>query len=219
VNLRMHGFRGLFGLLSMLFYFTAIARLPFLGDAVLITFLSPLLVAAIARPILGEEPVPMVWAALLLGLAGVGLVVGPSGALEPIGTIAAALSAGLAACAYVSVSLLTRTDSTSSVVLWFSVWCVVWTAPSLVVGGASEVPLQLVAVGVLGTGGQWALTRAYASGPAAQVAVFAYATPVFAYGLGILTLSEWPPLRSIAGAAVVIAAGLMAGLARPKPSA
>jgi drug/metabolite transporter (DMT)-like permease len=209
VNLRMHVARGSFGLVSMLLYFTAIDRLAYVGDAVVITFLSPMLVAGIARPILGETPRPLVWAALLLGFAGVALVVGPSGSFETWGVVAAGLSAVFAASAYVAVSMLTRTDSTASVVFWFSLWCVVWTSPSLMVGGASEVPLQLVGVGVLGTTAQWALTRAYASAPASQVAVFAYATPVFAYLLAAAQLAEVPPLQTVAGVLVVVAAGVL----------
>ncbi|MEQ1569055.1 MAG: EamA family transporter, partial [Myxococcota bacterium] len=47
VNARMQLVRGLVGVCSMGLYFTAIARLP-LGDAVLLTYLSPLLVGAMS---------------------------------------------------------------------------------------------------------------------------------------------------------------------------
>ncbi len=215
-NVRAHLARGVFGLIAMLLYFTAIERLPFLGDAVVITFLSPMLVAGIARPILGERASARVWAALLLGFVGVALVVGPTGSWETVGLLAAGGSAVFAACAYVAVSVVTRTDTTASVVFWFSVWCVVWTAPSLLHGGATEVPLRLIGVGVLGTAGQWSLTQAYGSAPASRVAVFAYATPVFAYLLGAFQLGEIPPPRTAVGALVVVLAGALATGSRPR---
>jgi drug/metabolite transporter (DMT)-like permease len=159
-----------------------------------------------------------VWGALLLGFAGVALVVGPTGSWEPIGVVAAGLSAVCAACAYVAVSILTRTDTTASVVFWFSVWCVVWTAPGLLHGGATEVPWHLIGIGVFGTGGQWALTQAYASAPASRVAVFAYATPLFAYLLGAVRLGEVPPPRTVVGALVVVLAGALATRAQVRPA-
>jgi len=202
-----HLARGVFGLAAMLLYFLAIDRMPFLGDAVVITFLSPMLVAGFARPMLGERPSPWVYGALLLGFLGVALVVGPTGGWEPVGVAAAGASAVFAAAAYVAVSVATRTDSTASIVFWFSVWCVVWTAPSLLYGGAGEVPWKLLGIGVLGTAGQWSLTNAYGSAPASRVAVFAYATPVFAYLLAAVQLGETPPVRTLLGAAIVVVAG------------
>lgn len=219
VNVAGHAVRGVVGAVSMFCYFTAISRLPYLGDAVLITYLSPLLVAALARRVLGERPPPGVWGALLVGLLGVGLVVGPHGALEPIGTLAASCSAVLAAVAYVSVSVLTRTDSTSAVLFWFSVTAATLTAPALLDGPTIPSPprmVALLAVGVLATGAQWSMTRAYGAAEASSVSVFSYATPVLAYAFGLALLGEWPPLTSLAGAAVVVLAGLLAARARPR---
>ena len=207
VNVRMHLVRGTIGVASMFCYFTAIKRMRFLGDAVLITYLSPLLVAAIARTALGERPAPRVWGALLLGFAGVGLVVGPSGDFELGGTLAALASACFAAVAYVSISVLSRTDSTSAVVFWFAVIGLVLMAPTLSAGLPVGVVSELLVIGALGTLGQWGLTRAYSSAPASQVSLFAYATPVCAYLFGALALGEVPPLSTVVGVLVVVAAG------------
>src|SRR5262245_58132214 len=49
----MHAVRGIVGIGSMGCYFTAIDRLP-LGDAVLLTYLSPIIVATVSRRALGE---------------------------------------------------------------------------------------------------------------------------------------------------------------------
>jgi drug/metabolite transporter (DMT)-like permease len=213
VNTKMHVVRGLVGVGSMLCYFTAIQRLPYLGDAVLVTYLSPLLVAGIARPVLGERPAGAVWGALLLGLAGVGLVVGTSGSFERWGTLAAMSSACLAACAYVTVSVLTRTDSTPSVVFWFAVIGALTMSPTLAAGVPLAAAPDLLAIGVLGTAGQWSLTAAYGSAEASRVSVFAYATPIFAYLFALLSLGEVPPLRSILGVLVVVVAGIIAAKA------
>ena len=216
VNRRAHVVRGLTGVGAMICYFTAITRLPVLGDAVLLTYLSPLLVASISRSALGEVPPPRVWAALLLGLVGVAIVVGPQGRLDPVGVAAGLSAAVLAAGAYTSVRVLTRTDSSHTIVLWFSAICVAVTSLGFLDGGADlsrRTVLLLGAIGGIGTLAQYALTRAYAQAEAARVSVFAYATPVFAYLLGLALLAEVPPVTSLVGAAVVVLAGVLA--ARP----
>ena len=66
---------------------------------------------------------------------------------------------------------------------------------------------ELVVIGFVGAGAQWALTRAYASAPASQVSVYAYSTPVFAYVTGLVMLGEIPRWTSVIGAGFVILAG------------
>jgi drug/metabolite transporter (DMT)-like permease len=205
----MHFVRGAIGVGSMACYFTAIHRLP-LGDAVLLTYLSPVLVALVSRRALGETPPRAVWAALVLGIAGVALVVGPRGELDPIGVLAALASAALSAAAMVSLRVLTRTDSSVSIVFWFGVVGAALASVSLL-DGVGPMPagawMLLAALALFGTLAQWLLTQAYASADAARVSIYGYATPVFAYVCGLLALREVPPLTSLAGTVLVALAG------------
>ena len=77
-NLRMQLVRALAGLASMSCYFFSLGRLP-LGDAVLVTYLSPIQVALLSPWSTGEEVPPRVWGASVLGLLGVALVARPTG--------------------------------------------------------------------------------------------------------------------------------------------
>lgn len=212
VNRRMHLVRGVVGVASMIAYFSAIHRLP-VGDAVLLTYLSPLFVASFSRRVLGERPPQRVWISLGVGLLGVAVVVGPEGGLDPVGVGLGLLAAVLAAAAYVSVALLTRTDDTPTIVAWFSATSVVVTSGSFLDGYTAPVGsigAALLAIGAIGFAAQYALTRAYATTEAARVAVVAYATPVIAYVLGLAALGEVPPWTSIVGAGLVVAAGVAA---------
>jgi drug/metabolite transporter (DMT)-like permease len=209
VNVRMHLVRGVVGVGSMICYFTAIARLP-LGDAVLVTYASPLLVALLSPWTVGERPTRRTWAALLVGLSGVAMVVAPTGAEDPVGVACAVAASVFAACAYLSVRVLTRTDGTVAIVFWFSVVASALASASFLDGMHPLRPLavlDLLAVGALGVVAQGALTNAYAVAEAAQVSVFAYATPVFAYALSLAVLGEVPPATSLVGAALVLVAG------------
>ena len=210
-NLPMLAVRGLVGIASMAFYFHALARLP-LGDAVLLTYLSPLIVAGLAPFTVGERATPRVWLALCIGLVGVGFVVGPAWRADPLGVAFALLGAWCAAGAYLSVKVLTRTDGPISIVWWFSIVGTLASSVSLVDGVTpfgGGTGLVLLVIGVLGALAQGCLTEAYASAPAAQVSVYAYATPVFAYVFG-LVMGEVPRWSSLAGAALVVLAGVTA---------
>ncbi len=209
VNVRMHLVRGAVGMASMVLYFHAIARLP-LGDAVLLTYLSPMLVALLSPWTTGERPSGRVWLALLVGLPGVALVAGPTGSLDPWGVAAGLGAAFFAAEAYLSVRVLTRTDARSAIVFWFSAVGALLSTPAWLDGATLPSALQLaqlVAIGITGAVAQHLLTLAYSYAEAAEIAVYSYATPVFAYALGLLVLREVPAPGSLLGAALVVAAG------------
>lgn len=211
-NLRMHGVRAAVGVASMACYFEAIARLP-LGDAVLITYLSPLLVA-LASPLLGERPPPRIWGALAVGLVGVALVAGPAGADDPVGLGCAFAAAFFAAGAYLSVRQLTRTDPPTGVVFWFGVFGAALMSPALAWGGGVHLGVEgalveMLAIGLLGAVAQTLMTRAYSVAAAARVSVVQYSTPVFAYALGLWVLGDPPSTWGIAGAALVALAGAL----------
>lgn len=84
-------------------YYMAFPALP-LADAVALYFTVPLLVTALAGPLLGERTGPGVWAAVLLGFVGVMVMLQPgSGLFEP-----AALLSLLAAALYGVAMLMAR---------------------------------------------------------------------------------------------------------------
>ena len=75
-RLRMHLLRGLAVVLSNAFFFMALAAMP-LAEAVAIFFVCPLLISLSSVVFLGETVGPRRWGAILLGLAGVAIVLRP----------------------------------------------------------------------------------------------------------------------------------------------
>jgi drug/metabolite transporter (DMT)-like permease len=200
--------RGVVGVASMYAYFQGIALLP-LGDAVLLTYTSPMWVAALSPWVLGERPARAQWWALCLGLAGVALVVPPTGAAS-VGAAWSLTGAVLAATAYVLLRRLTRTDRGSVVLLWFAAIATAASSPAVADSEATWTPPvagAVLAVGGLGVVSQLAMTRAFSLGNAATIAVYSYTTPVFAYAFGLVWLGEVPTPRAMAGASIVLVAG------------
>jgi drug/metabolite transporter (DMT)-like permease len=113
--------------------------------------------------------------------------------------------------AQVGVRRLTRTEPATRIVFYFGLISTLFSAPAAVAAWKTPPPdmvLVLLAMGVLATAGQLALTGAYAHAPAAQVGPFLYTGPVFA---GILDWWLWrtlPDRLFLAGALVVVASAV-----------
>jgi drug/metabolite transporter (DMT)-like permease len=207
-----HVTRALAGLAAMYCFFYAISHLP-LGEAMLLNYSSPLFIPFIARVWLGEPlPKGFGWA-VGTGLVGITLILKPgSGFFSPAALIGL-LSSVLTATAMVSIRGLTRYEPTLRIVFYFGVVCSVASAPGLVWGWrplSLHALALLAAVGFLATCGQILLTRAYSLAPAARVGPFTYSTVLFAAFFGWLVWGEVPDRLSIAGAALVCTAGVLA---------
>jgi drug/metabolite transporter (DMT)-like permease len=206
-----HLVRSVAGLAAMYCFFYAIAHMR-LADAVLLNYSLPLFMPFIAWFWLGE-PIPQgLWQGLVLGFAGIALILKPgSGLFQPVALMGVA-SAALAAVAQVGVRRLTRTEPVTRIVFYFSV---ISTALSVLpVLGRWSLPeprlfALLLFMGVVATVAQLLLTRAYALAPAAQVGPFIYACVPFAALLDGLVLKQWPDSASVLGSLLVGSAGIL----------
>jgi len=228
-----HLWRGLLGVASLWLWFVAIARLP-LATAVTLNYMSPIWTAlALVGVALwrGERPVP--WplvAAILAGFAGVVLVLRPAFAGNQwLGGLMAIASGALAALAYLMVRRLSsKGEPEYRVVFYFSLLNVVaglagaavLPAPAAHAHGWSGAAL-LLGVGLTGTAGQLALTRAYARGRTLVVANLQYSGIVFSSLLGGWIWGDAFHWTVWAGTAVILGSCIAAGMIgrRPAPQA
>ena len=203
--------RGLMSVLMLTCFVYAVRALP-LADAYSIFFVSPLLITALSVPFLGERVDARRWAAIGVGLLGVLVVLRPTGA----GTLTLAGVAALTAAACYSLSaismrVLGRTDTTGSMMFWFTALVALGAgglaAPAWVRLRPEHWPV-IVFVAVVGALGQYAVTEAFRRGEASVVAPFEYTAIGWGVGLDWVLWSTRPGARMLAGAAIVIAAGL-----------
>ena len=212
-------------------YYMAFPALP-LADAVALYFTVPLFVTALAGPVLGERSGWRVWAAVLLGFVGVMVMVQPgSGLFEPAALLSL-LSAGL----YGSAMLMARRFATSvsaAVMAFFqNAFFLVGSAAAallfdqLALGQSSHpsvsfllrpwahvMPadgLLMLVAGVVSAIGTVLLTNAYRVARASTVTAFEYTGILWAPLWGFLFFSEVPRATTVAGAAVIVVAGLLA---------
>lgn len=193
---------------GILLTFTAFHLMP-LADVMAIGFTQPIVIAIASAVFLGERINRYGWAAILLGLIGVQIVVMPSGAGLNAGVLAAA---GGMICSAVSMMLQrTLTGRQSPLVITFCFMAlsslallpslpVSWVAPTgwqlagLIAMGLSSGPLQLLMVNAL----------YHAS--AATVSPMSYTNMLWAVLIGYVWFGDVPTFAVLAGSVVVIAA-------------
>lgn len=216
-------------------YFVAIDRLP-VGIALLLEFTAPVIVAVFARVVLREEVRPVVWVALVLSLAGLGLVaqVWQDTRLDALG-----VAAGLGGAACLATFLLLGRHSGGAhdpvaVNFWMFAWAsafwlvveplwgIDWaplgeTTSLLGVLHAVEVPVWLAAawVIVLGTLAPYALDLAALRNlTATTVGAVGMLEPVVAAGVAWLWLEQALSAVQVVGGLVVLVGVALAQVAR-----
>jgi drug/metabolite transporter (DMT)-like permease len=215
-----HVWRGLMGTLAMGMGFAGLAYLP-LPEVTAIGYAAPLLVVIFAAMFLGEEVRLFRITAVALGLTGVLTVLSPrlttlsgdaASQREALGAVLVLFGAVCAALAQVFVRKLVMTERTPAIVFYFSLTATLlslvtipfgWVMPTLTEG------ITLTAAGLLGGVGQILLTSSYREADASLVAPFDYASMLFALLIGYFVFAEVPSLTMLAGAALVIFAGIL----------
>jgi drug/metabolite transporter (DMT)-like permease len=215
-----HFWRGLAGTMAMGLSFAGLGLLP-LFEVQAIGYAAPLLVVIFAAMFLGEQVRAFRLGTVALGLTGVLVILSPrmtafgDGGLDDRESLGAALvlmSAICAALAQVFVRKLVHTETTSSIVFWFSVTAACLSLVTVPFGGVTPTPGEaalLVTAGLLGGVGQILLTSAYRGADASVVAPFDYSSILLALGIGFFVFGEVPTGQMLAGAGIVMAAGVL----------
>jgi drug/metabolite transporter (DMT)-like permease len=207
----LHLVRGLAGVAAMYCFFYAIAHIK-LADAMLLKLTTPILIPVVAFFWLQERFSRMVRYALLVGFAGVFLIIRPGLDLDWVMLIAL-LGSAMAALAKVAIRRLSSTEPAVRIVFYFAAIAAAVSAVPLAWGWQTPTLGQwasLLAIGPLATLAQLLMTRGYASAPASRVGIFTYSSVIFGASLGWWFWDELWDLASIAGAVLVASAGAMA---------
>ncbi len=183
-----------------------------LAQTVSILFATPLLVALIAGPLLGEWVGPRRMIAIVVGFVGILIITRPFGAdVHP-----AALLSVFSALCYAIYAIATRVVSahdSSATTLFYSglVGAVVMTPFMPFVWIWPESWLQWAVMGLIGfcgAFGHWLLILAHARAPAPILSPFIYSQIIWMIALGYLIFGDLPDGYTLIGAVIVIASGL-----------
>jgi len=202
--------RGATLLASSIFFIFALRYLP-IADATATGFVSPLFTTALSIPFLGEKVGIRRWAAVVIGLLGVLVIVRPgTGSFHPA-SLFPILSAACWSTAMVITRRMSGTDSTLAMLVYAAgigflallfVQPFVWVAPS-----ATELALAAL-IGLASSGGQLLTVKAYNRADASLLAPLTYVQLLWSTALGALIFASLPDAYTVAGAAIIVASGI-----------
>jgi drug/metabolite transporter (DMT)-like permease len=212
---RRHGLqigRGLLLLLATGCMYAAIRVVP-LADAYTITFAAPLLVTALSVPLLNERVGWRRWSAVLVGFAGVLIVIRPGFGQVPWQLLLPLVTAACFALYQIFTRLISVDPCETPFVMLFYLAWVGALAMTLIVPfyWRPVTPVEwlwMAAIGALGAAGHLILIQALRVAPVSLIAPFTYSQIIWALILGYLVFGDLPDAWTLAGCTVIIASGL-----------
>jgi drug/metabolite transporter (DMT)-like permease len=205
-----HMLRSALNLATILTFYYALKLMP-LADAIAIVFAAPLFMTVLSVPLLRERVGPRRWTALVVGFAGVLIILRPSGAgLDPAALMALA-SALFYALTMISSRQLSTTESSHAILFYYSAAGLLATGAVLPWQWITPTPGDLwvfLLVGVVGGFGQFFLNQAFRYGEVSLLAPIEYTALLWAILFGFLLWDELPSWPVLGGAALIIASSL-----------
>ncbi len=190
--------------------FYAFSVLP-LTQVYAILFASPLLITILAIPVLGERVRLRRWLAVLVGLAGVIVVLRPGQTELGLGHLAAVMAAVGGSLASIVVRKIGADERPVVLLLYPMVanFVVMGAALGFVYKPMPVAHLGLLAViSVFAWVASRAIIAAYSAGEAVIVAPMQYSQILWATAYGALFFDEFPDLGTAVGATIIIGSGL-----------
>jgi drug/metabolite transporter (DMT)-like permease len=198
-------------MMSSVFNFLALLYLQ-LAEAVSIGFAAPIIVTALAGPILGEWAGPRRWAAVVAGFVGVMVILEPTPAhfrVEALFSVGAAISN--AGYLLSTRHLAGKTSAPAMLIFGTAISALILTPvmpPIAVMPPYWSVMAALTVTGAMGALGHYCLIVAHEKAPSIVLAPFAYTQIIWMLISGYLVFGDWPGPTTLVGGAIVIASGL-----------
>jgi len=230
---RLHALRAVLVVVANLSFYAAIVAMP-LAKATALYFIAPLLITVMSGPILGEWVGPRRALAVLVGFAGVLVMLWPQLSGQDMAAGWALVLPLIAAAGYAGMSVLTRKlggqSRASAMAIYLQSAFILSSLAFFIIAGDERylspdqpAPVQfllrawawpplgdwavLIGLGALSAGIGYTMSQAYRLGRAAVVAPFEYTLLIYATFWGWLLFAETPTRYVLAGAGIVIAAG------------
>jgi drug/metabolite transporter (DMT)-like permease len=206
----LHVVRAILGASAMLLWFLGLSMVP-VADATALTFAVVLFTTIGAILVLGERSDPQRWLAVAIGFVGTFIILRPGVQEISPGVLVVMGSTVLWASALLCIKVLSRTDSSVTIVFYVGAFntpltlipaMFVWQWPSL---GQLGV---LVAIGSLAAIGHLALAQSFREAEATVVMPFDFTRLIWAAVFGFLVFGEFPDLWTWVGGGIIAASAI-----------
>ncbi len=213
-RLKNHAGRAVMGGVGMLFTYGAVILLP-LAEATTLSYTAPFFAVLIAVTMFGEKVGFYRSAAVLVGFAGVMVIMQPGSGGEEItlsGVAVALIAAAMVAMISFQVQDLNKTETPWSIIFWFTAL----TSPVLLLAlpffwssHNQETWVTIIAMALCGALAQILLTTSLRFGSAAMILLIDYTSLLWAIWYGWTIFDRSPPTTLWLGAPLIIGAGLL----------
>ncbi len=203
--------RSLTGSSAMLATFYAITKLP-ISDVAVITETRPIWVAILAGYLIGEYTGRRIWLSIVFGMAGVVLVEHPRIEEQNFAGLVALYAAFAGSIVMLCLRKLRDIDL-RLIVTHFSGTATIVSLLALLflreefdvsIVGNTTVIIMLLGVGIFGTIGQFAMTKAFSIGEAPSVASAGFVKVVFSSGYDLLLWNHVFELPTLLGMVLIL---------------
>ena len=182
-----------------------------LSETATISFLTPVFVALLAGPVLGERVSAERMIAIALGFLGVVIATRPgAGAFQPI--VLVAVAGVVCNSGYVlATRKLAGSDSAQTTLAWTQIAGIVFLTPILPwiwrqPQSATEWVI-MAAMGVFAATSHGMLIVAHRFAPAPTLTPFTYTQLIWMIVSGVVVFGDWPSAATLIGASLVVACG------------
>lgn len=206
----LHALRGVINIVAMLMFFTALSISP-LAKVTALSFTAPIFMAILAVLVLGERFRIYRWMAILSGFAGMLVILRPGLVAIDTGALLVTGSAALWAVAMVLIKILSRTESSLTIVAYMGIFLGIFSIfPALWVWQPFGLQTLgwMVLIGLFGTIAQMALSQALKETDPTALMPFDFLKLIWTALIGAWFFAEVPDVYTWIGAAVIFSSGL-----------
>lgn len=202
--------RGLFIVGAVGFFYWSLRFIP-LADATAVSFVGPIITTALSPWLLGEQVGIRRWTAVIVGFAGVMLILRPDLGGERLGYLIA-LGAGISAGLFYVMNRKLADTTPALVAVTYS--AVIGLFIATLVLPFAWVPIRLADGWIIGGFvvfsliGQSLLVMSFNHGAASIIAPFIYGNILVATLFGFFVFEEFPKELTWVGIAIVVASGI-----------
>ncbi|KIN61792.1 RNA polymerase sigma-54 factor [Sulfitobacter noctilucae] len=210
----LHALRGIVNIVAMLMFFTALSMSP-LAKVTALSFTAPIFMAVLAVLVLGERFRLYRWMAIALGFLGMLIILRPGLVALDTGALLVLGSAALWAVAMVIIKVLSRTESSLTIVAYMGIFLGVFSIfPALWVWEPFGLQTLgwLVLIGLFGTIAQMALSQSLKETDPTALMPFDFLKLIWTALIGAWFFAEIPDIYTWVGAAVIFSSGLFIAL-------
>lgn len=209
-RMRQHFWRAGVGIIAMELWFWSLSILP-VGQATALSFTTPIFVTVCAILLFGERAGIRRWSAILIGFAGVLVIIRPGFGIPVSGAAIVLASSAMMAIASLLVKTLSKTEEPGVIVFYMSLFMTVFSLPPAI---PHFEPLNWIEIGgvfsiaLFSTLAHFCLVRAYRLADMVVLMPFDFTRLVFTAGLAYVAFGEMLDSWTVIGAAVIVSSSV-----------